>query len=194
MLTLSKRNQVLIGIVLFALMVATRGHHYPTVRHMLPSASWAVFFLAGIYLRPALVLPGLLLLAGLLDCMAIGWGNVSDYCVSVAYAALIPAYGSLWLAGRWYARHHSERYATLPLLAGAAFGATIVCEIISSGSFYFFSGRFADPTLVEFAGRFAKYFPHSIMSLAIWVAVAALVHASIAHASIAIARRAPTRA
>lgn len=182
MLTLSKRNQILIGLVLVALMVATRGHHYPTVGHMLPSASWAVFFLAGVYLRPVLVLPGLLLLAGLLDAMAIGWGNVSDYCVSVAYAALIPAYGSLWFAGRWYARHHSDRYATLPLLAGTAFATTAVCEIISSSSFYFFSDRFADPSPVEFSGRLAKYFPHSITSLAIWVAGAALVHASIATA------------
>lgn len=177
MFTLSRRDQILIGSLLAALMVATRGHHYPTVRQMLPSASWAVFFIAGVYLRPAIVFSGLLLLAGLLDCMAIGWGNVSDYCISVAYAALIPAYGSLWLAGRWYARHHSERHTTLPLLAGTAFTATLVCEIISSGSFYFFSGRFADPTLVEFAGRFAKYFPHSMTSLAIWVAAAALIHA-----------------
>lgn len=189
MLTLSKRNQVLIGLVLAALMIATRGHHYPTVRHMLPSASWAVFFVAGAYLKPKWVLPGFLALAALLDMMAIGWGNVSDYCMSIAYAALIPAYGSLWFAGHWYARRHSERLVTLPLLAGTAFTATVVCEIISSGSFYFYSGRFADPTLMEFAGRFAKYFPHSITSLAIWVAVAALVHAAIA-----VARRAPTRA
>jgi hypothetical protein len=176
---LSTRNQILTGLVLAALMFATQGHHYPTVKQLLPSATWAVFFVAGVYLRPRSMLPVFLALAALLDMMAIGWGNVSDYCVSVAYAALIPAYGSLWFAGRWYARHHTDRLTTLPLLAVTAFAATVVCEIISSGSFYFYSGRFANPNLAEFAGRFEKYFPHSIASLAIWVAVAALIHALI---------------
>lgn len=176
--TLSTRQQVLIGVVLAALMIVTRGTHYPTLKQVLPGASWAVFFVAGVYLRPRLALGGLLLLATVLDCNAIGWSGVSDYCISAAYAALIPAYGSLWLAGRWYARHHRDSVASLPLLGGIAIAATAVCEFISSGSFYFWSGRFADPTWMEFAGRFATYFPHSLTYTLFWVAVAALAHAA----------------
>lgn len=178
MLILSKRHQIAIGCVLLALLVATRGSHFPTVKQLLPSASWAVFFLAGVYLRPVWVLAALLAGAGLLDYAAIAWGGVSGFCVSPAYVALLPAYGALWLAGRWYAGQYTFKPMTVLPLAGSVFVGTIVCELISSGGFYFFSGRFADPTLVEFATRFAKYFPASLASIGFWVAVAALIHAS----------------
>lgn len=176
MLTLTPRNQISIGVLLVALMTATRGHHFPTVQHLLPSASWAVFFLAGVYLRPVWVLAGLLGLATLLDYAAITWGGVSSFCVSPAYVALIPAYGVLWLAGRWYAGRYAFKPATLFPLATSVFVGTVVCELISSGGFYFFSRRFANPTLAEFAGRFAKYFPASLASIAFWITAAALVH------------------
>lgn len=177
MLTLSKRDQIVIGGVLLALLIATRGHHFPTVKQLLPSASWAVFFLAGTYLRPAWPLAALLAVASLLDYAAIAWGGVSSFCVSPAYVALIPAYGALWLTGRWYAGRYAFRPSTLLPLAGSVLAGTVVCELISSGSFYFFSGRFAEPTLAEFAVRFAKYFPSSLSAIAFWVAVAALIHA-----------------
>ena len=177
MLTLSTRNQIAIGIALVALMAATRGHHFPTVKQLLPSASLAVFFLAGVYLRPAWVLAVLLCGAAFLDYAAISWGGVSSFCVSPAYVALIPAYGALWFAGRWYAGRYSFKPITLLTLAGSAFVGMLACELISSGSFYFFSGRFTDPTLLEFATRFAKYFPSSLASIGFWVAVAALTHA-----------------
>lgn len=179
MKTLSRNHQIVIGAVLVALMVASRGHFVPALRSALPSASWAVFFVAGIYLRPRWVIAGLLLLAVLLDCMAIGWGNVSDYCVSVAYAALIPAYGTLWLAGRWFARSATEGTRDIALLGATALSATAVCEVISSGSFYYYSGRFADPTLGGFGERLVQYFPHSLASMAIWVTLAALTHAAL---------------
>ena len=49
-MNLSTRNQLLIGLALAVLMAITRGHHFATVN--LPSASWAVFFLAGVLLKP----------------------------------------------------------------------------------------------------------------------------------------------
>lgn len=177
MLTLSKRHQIAVGCVLLALLVATRGSHFPSVKQLLPGASGAVFFLAGVYLRPVWVLAALLAGAGLLDYAAIAWGGVNSFCVSPAYVALLPAYGSLWLAGRWYAGQHAFKPMTLLPLAGGVFAGAIVCELISSGGFYFFSGRFTEPTLAEFATRFAKYFPASLASIGFWVAVAALTHA-----------------
>lgn len=177
MLKLSVRTQIAIGIALIVLMIATRGHHFPTVRDVLPSASWAVFFLAGIYLRPAWVLAGLLGLAAFLDFAAINWQGVSDFCVSPAYIALIPAYGALWLAGRWFAGRYSFTPATLLTLIAAALVGTIACEVISSGAFYFFSGRFPEVSLMEFGSRLVKYGPHGLLSMAFWVAAAAIAHA-----------------
>lgn len=179
MAILSNRHQLAVGALLFVLLAATRGHHFPTLTHLLPSASWAVFFLAGVYLRPAWTLPALLGVAGLLDYAAIAWGGVGDFCVSPAYVALLPAYGALWLAGRWYTGRHRLKPATLLALGAAVLVGTAVCELVSSGGFYFFSGRFAAPTLLDFAERFVVYFPRSLQSVLFWVVVAALMHTAI---------------
>ena len=180
MLKLSTRHQIAIGIALIALMIATRGQHFPTVKQMLPSASWAVFFLAGVYLRPAWTLAAFFGLASFLDFAAINWQGVSDYCISPAYIALIPAYAALWFGGRWFAGRYAMKPVALLWLGASTLASTFVCELISSGGFYFFSGRFAEPTLIEFASRIVKYYPSFGGSTAFWIAVAAIVHVGIA--------------
>jgi hypothetical protein len=169
------RHTALIPLALALLLAATRSHHFATALH-LPDASWAVFFLAGFYLRPLWVLPALLALAGASDYVAISWFSVSDFCVSPAYGFLLPAYGALWLAGRWYAGRHRFSLSTLIPLASSALIGAAVCEIISSGGFYFFSERFAETSLVELGLRLAKYFPPSLVSLAFWLGIAIVVH------------------
>jgi hypothetical protein len=51
-----------------------------------------------------------------------------------------------------------------------------VCGVISSGSFCFLSGRFEQTTLMEFAERFTRYFPHSLSSLMFYVGIGAILH------------------
>ncbi len=185
MLTLSTRNQVLIGAVLVLLLAATRGQHFATP-WQLPDASWAIFFLAGLYLRPVWVLPALLVFVWGLDflpylrngaSLAEILGGGQAFCLTPAYFFLLPAYGALWLAGRWYARRHRFEWRTLLPLAGAAFVGALVCELFSSGGFYFFSGRFTEPTLAEFGARLLRYFPAYLGSLAFYVGIAAVIHA-----------------
>lgn len=180
MLTLSNRNQIAVGIGLTALMIVTRGQHFPAVRDALPGASWAVFFLAGVYLRALWAPVALFVLASVLDFAAINWQGVSDYCMSPAYIALIPAYGALWFGGRWFAGHYSFKPVTLLWLVGTVVVSAFVCEIISGGAFYFFSGRFPDATLAGFVPRIVQYFPPFLGSMAFWVTVAAAVHVAIA--------------
>ncbi len=175
---LSSRSALAIGLALAALMAATRSHHFATALH-LPDASWAVFFLAGFYLRPWWVFPALLALAGTSDYLAINVFSVSDFCVSPAYGFLLPAYGSLWLAGRWFAgRYRFARSALAPLVASVLAGA-IFCELFSSGGFYFFSGRFAETSLAEFGARLVRYVPPSLAGMAFYVLLAAIVHAAL---------------
>jgi hypothetical protein len=157
-------------------MGATRGHHFGTLEH-LPSASWAVFFLAGIYLHSRWVFPALLAEAALLDFAAVTWGGVDNFCVSPAYGFLLPAYGALWCAGRWYAGRHQERVPTLFPLTVSLFVGTVVCELISSGSFYFLSGRFEQTNLTHLASRLVEYFPRSFSSLLFYVGIAGVIHA-----------------
>lgn len=175
MLSISKSQQLLIAVVLMLLMIVTRGQHFASI-NALPSASWAVFFLAGLYLSRPFWFPVLLLLAAALDFAAITWAGVSSYCVSPAYGFLVPAYGALWLAGRWYAQQHQFAWTTILPLAFSVAAAAAVATTFSSGGFYFFSGRYVDPTLAEFGLRFVKYFPKYLSSLSFYVAIAAIVH------------------
>ena len=175
MRSVSNRTQLIIGIILAMLMGVTRGYHF-TALEPLPSASWAVFFLAGVYLRSRWVFPALLAEAALLDFVAITWGGVSSFCVSPAYGFLLPAYGTLWLAGHWYAKEHHDRVTTLLPLAISMVVGVAVCELISSGSFYVLSGRFDQITVAAFSSQFAQYFPQSLVALAFYAGLAGLAH------------------
>jgi hypothetical protein len=175
MFTLSRRHQIIVGVLLIALMTLTRGHHFADI-NVLPSASWAVFFLAGFYLSSRWLFPALLGLAAALDFSAIFWGGVSSYCVSPAYGFLLPAYGSLWLAGRWYASKYQFTWPTLLPLIVSVIIATALATVFSSGGFYWFSGRYTDPTFVELGQNFIQYFPKYLGTLSFYIAVAAVVH------------------
>lgn len=179
MLSLNFRQQLVIGLGLALLMAFTRSHHWATL-HALPDASWAIFFLAALYLRPLWIVPALMLEAALVDYLAITVGGVSDFCVSPAYGFLIPAYAALFLAGRVYARRHRLSPAALPWLLGCALVGAGLAELLSSGGFYFFSGRFAAPTLAEFLPRLAKYFPATLSSMSLYLGLAALLHVAVA--------------
>jgi uncharacterized protein YneF (UPF0154 family) len=175
MLALSTRHQFTIGFLLIALMIVTRGHHFATLNH-LPSASWAVFFLAGFYISSKWMFPSLLGLAAFLDFAAINFSGVSSYCVSPAYGMLIPAYGTLWLAGRWYAGQYQFNVKQLFILAITIIIAAAITTLFSGGGFYFLSGRYTEPTLSEYAQRFITYYPRSLTNLAFYIGIVAAIH------------------
>jgi hypothetical protein len=174
-MSLDNRKQLGIGAALALLIAATHGHHFASVLH-LPPATWAVFFLAGFYLRRGWVFAALLAEVVVLDYVAVAFGGVSAFCVSPAYGFLLPAYGTLWLAGHWYAKRYNFNASTLPALGVSLLGSVTLAELFSSGGFYFFSGRFVDISLAEFGGRLVKYFPYSLQSFAFWMGIAIAVH------------------
>ena len=167
---LPARTQVAIGAALALLMLCTRGQHFASV-HALPSASWAVFFLAGALLRTRWMFAGLFALASLLDWGSYAAGTISDWCLSPAYWALLPAYGTLWLAGRLYARLHRDEISTIPRLAFVLIGAAFVAYLISGGCYYAFSGHYT-PTFAGFLPRIAQYYPRALGTLAGYVGTA----------------------
>ena len=172
---LTAGQQLLVGLSLALLMLATRGQHLAAIG-FLPDASWAVFFLAGIYLRPAWALPAFMVEALLLDVAAVTWGGVGSFCFSPAYVLLVPAHAALWAGGRWYAARHRFGWPTLLPLGVSLLAAAVVAELLASGGFYLFSGRFADLNLAELGSRLITYFPSSLEALAVYTGLALLVH------------------
>jgi len=142
-------SRFVITLLLAAVMAATRWHHFGSA-FSLPDASLAVFFLAGFYLRPPLFFAGFLAGAALIDYLAVTVGGVSDFCISPAYGFLIPAYASVWFAGRWYASRHQQAWSTLLSLGGALLLSVSAAFLISDGSLYHHSGRFPDVSAAEY--------------------------------------------
>ncbi len=145
----------------------------------MPDASWAVFFLAGFYFRRVRELALLLAVAIISDYVAISGFGICDACISPAYVFLLPAYGALWMAGAAYARYYRFEPETLLPLAGLAFLGTAACELLSSGGFYFFSGRFAETSLAGFGERWLSYFPQSLAGVAFYLGFAVVTHIAV---------------
>lgn len=178
---LTRNRSIALFALLVLLMAATRSHHFDSLTH-LPDASLAAFLLAGIYL-PLAAFPALLLVAGLADYSAINYAGVSDWCFSPAYWFLIPTYAVMWYAGRLYAARHSQSWRGLALFAATALLATSAAFVISSGSFYLFSGRFAEMTALQYAGSVAKYYGPYLSGAFLYLTLAAAVQIAAASLS-----------
>lgn len=177
---LGSRNAALTLTGLIILMVATRSGLAGNLH--LQDASWAIFFIGGFYLseRWRWSFPALMLAAVTIDWVAIRYYGVSDYCVTVAYGFLVPAYAALWLGGSWVRRHASvDGRGLLALGAGALISAS-VCFLLSNGSFYWLGNRGPAPSLEGWMGNVAAwYWPFVGVCLA-YVATAALLHVLVA--------------
>jgi len=180
MLSLSWRYQFYVGLLLFFVMVATRSHHFIDTIH-LPDASYTIFFLVGFYLRAHWVFVVYFALAVIVDYIAIAWAGVSGFCITSAYIALLPAYAVLWLAGRWCHEGcikvtYYHAFSALLRLFLIASAAALIAELITSGSFYFFGGRFVTPTLTGFMLRLLIYFPRTWIAMMLYISLTTLLH------------------
>ena len=149
-------------------MLATRGAHFSGLQ-ALPEASWMIFMIAGLLLQPWSFIWFMSLAVGI-DAYAFSFGGVPGTCFSIAYGMLIPAYFSMWIAGRLAASHFTINVTGLAGFFIYATVGTLTCELISSGSFYLWSGNF-EPTIREFVIRELRYAPATISSSAFWAVV-----------------------
>ena len=170
MANLSK-SQIVLTLGLGILMLATRGAHFSGF-NALPEASWMIFMAAGILL-PMWSFAWFMGLAVGIDAYAFTFGGVPGTCLSVAYAMLVPAYASMWGAGRLVKPYLNGSMVSYGMVFMAAMVGTAICELISSGSFYLWSGLF-EPTWAEFVAREMQYAPAAFASSAYW-AVAFIV-------------------
>lgn len=156
-----QNKTVWIASALVMLMALTRYNHFGSAA-ALPDASYAVFFLGGLFLgrvRGAVAILSLLLIeAALIDYYAINFREVSSFCVTSAYSFLVFAYGALWFVGRWYAPHYALNLKGMSglLLAGAAAGSAAF--VIANVSFYLLAGYFDSMSVIQYVSSVAQYY------------------------------------
>ena len=172
-------------LALAVAMGATRFGHLGTLWTP-PDASWAVFFLAGFYLRDELwVLPALLCEAIVIDFVAIRAYGVSSYCVTGAYWFIVPGYSMLWLGGAWLQRHLRQRPSDALRLAGSLLAGFTACFMLTQGSFYWLGSRIAQPSVAGWWSNFASWYGPFLWVTGTYVGLVAVAHLAVTRASAA---------
>jgi hypothetical protein len=175
--TLKERRWILGFLAL--LMAFTRFHHEGSAVS-LPDASLAVFFLAGMFLSSPRLFVLLLAEALLIDIVAIAGFGVDGYCLSPAYVFLIPTYGAMWLAGQWCSRQSHRNWAVYgSMLAGSLLVSASVAFLISSFSFFWFSGKVSSIGQFDYAESLAGQYFSYVGATAVYALIGLGVEASL---------------
>jgi len=155
-----------IAAALAFFMLLTRGSHVLT-SVSLPDASLAVFLLGGLLLKRWVWFAAFFMLGSFIDFGAAAIDPAQGFCLTDGYWGLIPAYGVMWLGGRWLAAQENA-FAPAPYAVVSLF-TTVLAFVISTQTYYLFSGRFPNNGVMEtmlygwnylpsFAGFAALYF------------------------------------
>ena len=168
---------------LLSLMALTRFNHFGS-SIALPDASYAAFFLGGLFLgrvRGAFLIFVLFLLeAALVDYYAINFRDISAWCVTSAYGFLVFAYASLWFVGRWYAPRHNLTGKSLLGLLVVSVAAGSMAFIIANASFYLLAGYFGSMSAAAYISSVAQYFGSYIEVAVLYIGCAVVIQMAFA--------------
>jgi len=170
MFVLETRSQHIAVFLLAMLMAATRIGHFG-LGQIAPDASTAVFFLAGLLIGNPLWLAALIVEALLLDLTAIKVVGIEAVCVTTGYGLMIPAYGSLWLAGRLVGGIEKLDLAGIAKLVIVCCGGLVAFFVFSNIGYYLGGGFDVSMGLAEYARRVVRYFPQYLTSTLFYSAV-----------------------
>jgi hypothetical protein len=165
---------VIAGLAFF--MLLTRGSHTLTP-YNLPDASLAAFLLGGLFLRRAVWFFAFFILATFIDFGAAALDPAQGFCLTNGYWGLIPAYGAMWFGGLWLAKRQ-DAFDLLPYASASMLG-TFIAFVVSTQTYYLFSGRFPNDGPLQTIQYGWNYLPSwmgyaAMYFAAIWLAVALL--------------------
>lgn len=149
-------RQIIIAAILAFFMLLTRGSHVMT--HIaLPDASLALLLIGGLYLKRAVWFAFFAVLATVIDFGAAAIDSFQAFCLTDGYWGMLPTYAVMWLAGLWLAKQ-SEPYHLLKYVITSA-SAILLAFVISTQTYYLFSGRFPAEGLMESLKHGWEYLP-----------------------------------
>ena len=164
------KNYWFIFVILSALMVMTRPYHFASALH-LPSASLAVFFLGGFFLKTNKTFWGYFALSVSIDLASSYARGAFGDCITVSYPFLVLGYFALWQTGKWCFFNIQQTNIALAVTKNLVglFIASSVAFFTSNASYYFISGKFPDLSWLQYSSRVAKYYLSYIQSPFLYV-------------------------
>lgn len=162
---------LLIAAALAFFMLLTRGSHTLTPFN-LPDASLVLFLLGGLWLKRAGWFAAFFILATCIDFGAAALDPAQGFCLTNGYWGLIPSYGAMWLGGLWLGKRQ-DTFATknIAIYAAVSMFTTFVAFVISTQTYYLFSGRFPAQSLVESMQHGWEYLPSWMGFAAMYFAI-----------------------
>jgi hypothetical protein len=155
------KKPILIAAAITFAMLLTRGSHVLT-QISLPDASLALFLLGGLYLSTNFKasvawFAAFFGLATFIDFGAAALDPALGFCLTNGYWGLIPSYAALWFGGVWLSKQ-SNAFSPLRFVA-VSLGATFVAFVVSTQTYYLFSGRFPANGVIESMQHGWEYLP-----------------------------------
>jgi hypothetical protein len=179
---LSKKH-LLIAVAIAFFMLLTRGSHTLTP-FSLPDASVVLFLLGGMYLGSDVKsragwFAAFFALATIIDFGAAALDPTQGFCLTKGYWGLIPSYAAMWLGGLYLSKQDAFSAKNIAVFSLVSLFTTFVAFVISTQTYYLFSGRFPAQGLLESMQHGWEYLPSwmgfSAMYFAIvWLSVALL--------------------
>lgn len=147
--------------LIFFVMVLTRGSHVTSI-YSLADASLALFLIGGIYLKNIRFFIMFFMIALFIDFGVAALDPKLGFCLTNGYWGLVPSYAVLWISGYFLNRHNLIQ--KLSIFMPIVSVAIVLSFIISTQSYYIFSGRFGSPSLTESILHGWEYLPQYFVS------------------------------
>ena len=164
---LKNKKLYIFGVVILT-MLLTRGSHLLT-SVSLPDASFALFFISAILLKQPKWFILLFGFSTLVDIITLSLNSSYQISINFSYLGLLPSYGIMWLAGVWVGKQSNGLDAVKFSLAAVA--STLAAFVISTQTYYLFSGRFPNHSLVETMQYGWNYLPSYLAYTAMYLVV-----------------------
>ncbi len=182
-MNLASKKTLLIAAAIAFFMLLTRGSHTLTP-FSLPDASLVLFLLGGLLLGSdfktrASWFAAFFALATIIDFGAAALDPAQGFCLTNGYWGLIPAYGAMWLGGLYLSKQDAFAAKNIAVFSIVSLFTTFVAFVISTQTYYLFSGRFPAQGLVESMKHGWEYLPSwmgfsAMYFTIVWLSVALL--------------------
>jgi hypothetical protein len=160
MINIPSKTKLAFILFLAIIILFTRGSHFLT-ELSLPDASLISFLILGI-LSPSLILFVLFFILGsLIDFGSAIFDVSKGFYLTHGYWGLIPAYYLMFVCGQLIKSKNLLNNINVFLMI--LLGSTTLAFIISTNTYYMFSGRFGNPSLLESILQGWNYYPGYLM-------------------------------
>ena len=153
----SKNNLLLISFLVF-LIFLTRGSHFLT-EFSIPDASLIVFLTLGLFIPSILLFCLFFILTAVIDFGSGFFDNSLAFCLTDGYWGLIPTYLAMFVTGKLIKNYDIK----FNLFFVALLLSITLAFIISTNTYYMFSGHFGNPSLLESILQGWNYYPGYLM-------------------------------